>query len=167
MVCLQADEFERSSVMLNYYYTVKYLKKTYPKVWAAFVAVCESTEWAEEAIESGPKIEFVDKIPGASDCASGLFQPRFGSGKLIFISAETARLFEKDPANHYKLQAVALHECVHYARYWADKDVVWFHEPSGAMTEAGKAFELRAYGRVINPFTDTHFEQCLINSKHK
>lgn len=125
-----------------------------PKVFEAFIELCESEDLARQAITLGKYPE----ITIARLLRNGYEQLNVGgnySGEcdptqknVVFINRHIAKGYEDDSQNWQLFERIVLHEMVHWARYIGGSP----GRTSDGM-EAGNAFEEKGYGiKAINHY---------------
>lgn len=126
------------------------LKKSYPKVWEAFVEVCEDETLAEDALKRGNDPLVTIKDLGCAK--NGVYRGRSGGSKdTVFINVPVANKYEKG-TGWLVWESTVLHEIVHFARFTGGKGSLFNGK------EAGKEFEKKAYGKDVQ--CDGCYDQC-------
>jgi hypothetical protein len=120
------------------------LKEKYPRVWNAFVEHCDSETLAKQACTWGenPLVH----IGGVECGVNGEYRGRSGNAgdrDTVYINTEVAKKYQNG-GGWLIFESTVLHEMVHWARFIGGKSRLFNGQ------EAGKAFEIKAYGRDIN-----------------
>lgn len=126
-----------------------------PKVFGAFIEVCESEDLARQAITLGkfPEITIAKFVKHGKEqrnvggMYSGECDPT--QKNIVFINRHIARGYEDFSSNWELFERIILHEMVHWARFVGGKP-----GKANGTREAGNLFEEKGYGVVAGDHDD-------------
>jgi hypothetical protein len=139
-----------------------------PRIFDAFCKACgaeespHATDWAIRALtpQQGPRVlitetDYIDPGTGKKKSSYGSYYA--AGADLVVIDDELAAVAEYDLVRGYTpatdfIEAVLLHEAVHWARRWAGLDPGNVTRSGGA-NEPGHFFETLAYGAPMEYLT--------------
>lgn len=136
----QDEKYPRCSAYLANYLSMLDLMDT--MVYDAFLEVCEADDQARQALifYMNPLVH----IGGVPCGKNGVYKGRFGGPKhTVYINTQVAQKYEYE-FDSTIWESTVLHEMVHWARYVGGQPALFEGQ------EAGKAFEVKAYGKDIS-----------------
>jgi hypothetical protein len=128
---------------LGNFLTYDKLKLQHPLILQAFVACCANEDFAKKALT--PNMDPLIYIGVITGHPNGAFYGRAGGATdTVYINEEVAKQYEND-YGWLVWESTVLHEMVHWARFNGG-----LPGPLADGSEAGKAFEIQAYGSDID-----------------
>lgn len=150
----QHDKYPRCGALIRNYLCM--IDVASPKVFEAFVDVCESEKWARRAITWGrnPTVfiaKFVNQNGGEQPTPPGMYKGHctWRERNIVNLNRHWAIGYEEFRDNWIHVERIVLHELIHWARFMGGKP-----GHANGTREAGNFFEEKAYGGILGDHDD-------------